>query len=97
MRILKGIVVSHKMQKTAVVRVDRFKKHNKYQKQYRVSRKLKAHDEKDEFRVGDVVTIGETRPMSKEKRWRITGLVKRDSQEPLESDNEIDRLKEPNV
>ena len=77
MRKLKGTIVSNKMHKTVVVRVDRLKKHSKYQKYYRMSKKLKAHDEKGEFRAGDQVVIAETRPVSKEKRWRVVELVKR--------------------
>lgn len=65
------------MQKTAVVRVSRLKKHPKYAKYYRVSKTFKAHDEKNEFREGDAVVILETRPMSRDKRWRIVELVKR--------------------
>lgn len=88
MRKLKGTIVSNKMHKTVVVRVDRLKKHSTYQKYYRRSKKLKAHDEKGEFQAGDQVVIAETRPISKEKRWRIVELVKRlpteDAEEPKE-------------
>lgn len=77
MRKPKGTIVSNKMPKTVVVRVDRLKKHPKYQKYYRVSRKFKAHDEKGEYKVGDQVIIQETRPLSKEKRWSVIDLVKR--------------------
>lgn len=77
MRTLHAVVISHKMSKTAVVRVDALKKHHKYGKYYRVSKKFKAHDEKDEYRIGDVVRIQETRPLSKEKRWEIASLIKR--------------------
>ncbi len=70
-RKLTGIVVSDKMQKTVVVKVDRIKLHPKYLKQYNVSRKFKAHDEKREYHIGDKVVIQETKPMSKEKRWKI--------------------------
>lgn len=77
MRKLKGTIVSNKMQKTVVVRVDRLKKHPKYLKYYRVSRKFKAHDKKNEYQAGDVVIIEETRPLSKDKRWRVVELVKR--------------------
>lgn len=77
MRTLKGIIVSDKMAKTVVVRVDRLKKHPKYQKYYRSSAKFKAHDQKQEYRVGDVVQIQETRPLSKDKRWKVAGLIKR--------------------
>lgn len=72
-RRLAGVVVSDKMQKTAVVRVDRLRQHPKYLKYYQVSRKFKAHDEKGEYHVGDRVIIEETRPLSKEKKWRIAG------------------------
>ena len=71
-RTLKGIVVSDKMQKTVVVAVTRLKKHPKYKKYYKVTKRFKAHDEKGEYHTGDKVVIQETRPMSKEKRWQIT-------------------------
>ncbi len=70
-RKLSGLVVGDKMQKTRTVEVSRFKKHPKYLKYYKVSTRFKAHDENNECRVGDKVVIEETRPMSKEKRWRI--------------------------
>ncbi len=73
MRRLKGIVVSDKMQKTRVVAVTRLKKHPRYHKYYKVTKKFKAHDEKNEYKVGDKVIIQETRPLSKEKRWIIIG------------------------
>lgn len=79
MRKLKGTIISNKMQKTVVVRIGRLKKHSKYQKYYRVYKKLKAHDEKGEYRVGDVVIIQETKPMSREKRWKVAELIKRES------------------
>lgn len=75
-RQFEGIVVSDKMQKTCVVRVDRKKWHSKYKKQYTVSRKFKVHDEKNEARVGDKVVFHETRPMSKDKRWRLIKILK---------------------
>ena len=68
-----GTVVSDKMQKTIVVRVDGVKTHPKYRKQYAVSDKYKVHDEKNEFKIGDRVTFVESRPYSKDKRWRVTG------------------------
>lgn len=77
MRRLKATIVSTKMQKTVVVRTDRLRKHPKYQKYYRVSTKLKAHDEGGQYRVGDEVLVEETRPFSKDKRWRVIELVKR--------------------
>lgn len=79
MRKLQGVVLSNKMQKTVTVRIDRLKKHPRYLKQYLVSKKYKAHDETGEYKIGDVVVIEETRPMSKGKRWKVAGLVKRAS------------------
>jgi len=70
---LHGVVVSDKMQKTRIVEVDLLKKHPLYKKYYRVSRRFKAHDEKNEHKTGEKVIIEETRPLSKEKRWRIIG------------------------
>jgi len=75
MRKLKGTIVSDKMNKTRVVEVTRLKKHEKYEKFYRVSTRFKAHDENNEYKTGDVVTIQETRPISKDKRWTIIGKV----------------------
>ena len=66
-----GAVVSNKMQKTVVVKVERIKEHPRYKKRYKVHKKYKAHDEKGEYKVGDKVVIEECRPMSKEKRWRV--------------------------
>lgn len=85
MRKLKGTVISNKMTKTLVVRVDTLKQHPKYQKFYRVSKKFKVHDGKSEYRVGDVVIIVETRPTSKDKRWRVLELVKR----PVGNEEEV--------
>jgi len=70
-RRLQGVVVSDEMKKTVVVRVDRVKTHPKYQKQYVRSSRFKAHDEKGEYKTGDLVVIEETRPLSKDKRWRV--------------------------
>ena len=72
-RKIVGTVVSDKMTKTRVVAVERLKKHPKYQTYYRVTSKFKAHDEMNEYKTGDKVTIEETRPISKDKRWKITG------------------------
>jgi small subunit ribosomal protein S17 len=68
-----GVVVSDKMQKTIVVRIERAKTHPKYQKQFAASKRYKVHDEKNEFKAGDVVTFEECRPYSKDKRWRVIG------------------------
>jgi small subunit ribosomal protein S17 len=74
-RTLKGIVVSDKMQKTVVVAVSRLVLHPKYRKFYKVTKKYKAHDEKGEFHTGDKVTIRETRPTSKDKRWEVANKI----------------------
>jgi small subunit ribosomal protein S17 len=65
-----GVVVSDKMLKTLVVRVDRVKVHPKYKKRYTVSKKYKVHDEKGSFKEGDKVSFIECRPLSKDKKWR---------------------------
>ena len=70
-RKLSGTVVSNKMTKTVVVRVDRKISHPKYKKQYISSKKYHAHDEKGEYQVGDKVWIQATRPMSATKRWKV--------------------------
>ena len=74
-----GVVVSAAMQKTRVVRIERVFRHPRYQRVVRVAKKLKAHDEANESKVGDRVLIEETRPLSKEKRWRIRSIVSRAS------------------
>ena len=85
MRKLTGTIVSNKMTKTVVVRVDSLKKHPKYLKRFRTSRRFKAHvDDEKKYQIGDVVAIEETRPISKEKRWRVTELVKRSATEEKE-------------
>lgn len=74
-RKLKGTVVSDKMSQTVVVRVDGLKKHPKYQKYFKVSKKYKAHDPENTYKAGDKVIIQETRPISKDKRWLVVGKV----------------------
>lgn len=71
MRTITGTVVSNKMDKTIVVSVDTYKSHEKYHKKYKVTKKFYAHDEKNACNVGDVVTISESRPLSKLKRWAV--------------------------
>ncbi|HYF05534.1 MAG TPA: 30S ribosomal protein S17 [Patescibacteria group bacterium] len=66
-----GIVVSDKMDKTVVVEVHLKKRHPKYHKTYTVSKKFKAHDEKNEYKTGDKVVISSSRPISKEKRFTV--------------------------
>lgn len=77
MKILKGTIVSDKMQKTAVVEVLRLKKHPKYKKYYKVSKRFKAHNPENKYKAGEKVLIQETKPMSKDKRWVIKGLVQK--------------------
>lgn len=74
-RKLKGTVVSDKMAKTAVVSVTHYRRHPKYLKYYKITNRFKVHDENKEYKVGDSVVIEETRPLSKEKRWKIVGKI----------------------
>jgi small subunit ribosomal protein S17 len=83
-----GIVVSDKMDKTVVVRVERLVKHPKYGKVMRRYKKFYAHDEKNECKVGDRVLIIETRPLSKLKRWRVLRILER-TERPLVSSEEV--------
>ncbi len=70
-RKFNGVVVSDKMNKTIVVKVARVKVHPMYKKRFSVSRKYKVHDEKNQYKKGDKVQFIETRPLSKNKRWRV--------------------------
>lgn len=74
-RKLIGVVTSDAMNKTRIVTVEGFKKHPLYLKYFKVRSKFKAHDENNEYATGDKVVIEETRPLSRDKRWRITGLA----------------------
>lgn len=76
-RRVSGLVVSNKMDKTIVVRLDRRVRHTLYKKYVVRSRKVKVHDEKNDAHIGDLVTIVEARPMSKEKRWALQKIVRR--------------------
>ncbi len=76
-KVREGVVVSDKMDKTAVVAVVRLKRHPLYGRVQRVTKKFQAHDEKNECRIGDRVRIMETRPISKHKNWRILEIVER--------------------
>jgi len=76
-KILSGRVVSIKMQKTAVVEVERAARHRRYRKVIRSSKKYFAHDEEERCREGDRVRIQECRPLSRRKRWRVIGIVRR--------------------
>lgn len=75
-RHLQGIVVSNKMTKTVVIRIDRRVAHPKYGKFYTVSTKLKVHDEAGMAKVGDLIEVEETRPISKDKRFRYISTIK---------------------
>ena len=70
-----GTVISNKMDKTVVVKVDVKKRHPKYKKTYTVSKKYKAHDEQNEYQVGDRVVIELVRPISKEKKFKVISKV----------------------
>ncbi len=72
-----GLVVSDKMDKTIVVAIADHKAHPLYKKIVKTTYKLKAHDENNEARVGDRVRVMETRPLSKEKRWRLVEIVEK--------------------
>ncbi len=72
-----GRVVSDKMQKTVVVEIETMRRHPLYKKVVRQNRRFKAHDERGEAHTGDTVLIQETRPLSKEKRWRVVQVVER--------------------
>ncbi len=70
-RQLIGIIISDKMRKTAVVKVERIKEHSKYKRRFKVHKKYKAHDEDGAYKVGDKVAIEECRPISRDKRWKV--------------------------
>jgi len=80
-RKLTGKVISDKMNKTKVIAINWFKKHPRYQKFYKLTKKIKAHDETNQYHVGDEVIIEETRPLSRSKHWVIKMLIKK-SQSP---------------
>jgi len=72
-----GLVVSDKMEKTVVVSIERRVQHPVYGKMVRRTKRLKAHDERNDAKTGDTVRIMETRPMSRDKRWRVVEIVER--------------------
>ncbi len=76
-RVIQGVVVSDKMDKTIVVSVERRKKHRLYHKVLTLTSRYKAHDEANGCKLGDLVRIEECRPMSKEKRWRVIEVLTR--------------------
>lgn len=79
-KVLTGRVVSDKMQKTVVVAVETLVRHPLYQRTIRRTKKFKAHDEQNSCRIGDKVKVMETRPLSKEKRWRVVEILERAEQ-----------------
>jgi len=76
-KTLMGLVVSNKMDKTVVVQVERKFVHPKFKKVVKSTRKYSAHDEKNECCPGDLISIRETRPLSKTKRWRLIEIIKK--------------------
>lgn len=74
-KVREGLVVSNKMDKTVVVAVETRKVHRLYKKAIKVTKKYKVHDENNACKIGDKVKIVETRPLSKEKRWRVTEIM----------------------
>ncbi len=76
-KIRSGVVVSDKMNKTIIVSIERLVKHPLYQKYLRKKARYKAHDEKNECRAGDRVLLMETRPLSREKRWRVKEILEK--------------------
>lgn len=76
-KVIIGKVVSNKMQKTIVVSVERKVMHPKYGKFIKMTSKFKAHDEKNECSINDIVRVMETRPLSKDKRWRLVEIIEK--------------------
>lgn len=76
-KVLVGKVVSDKMEKTIVIAIETYKKHNLYHKRIKSTKKFKAHDEENQAKIGDVVKVMETRPLSKDKRWRLVEIVEK--------------------
>ena len=77
MTVLRGIVISDKMNKTRVVAVYRIVEHPKYHKYIKKRKKIYVHDENNESKVGDLVEVMETRPLSKLKRWRLVKIIRK--------------------
>jgi small subunit ribosomal protein S17 len=76
-KILVGEVISNRMQKTITVKVERRVQHSLYERVIKRSKKFHAHDEQNQCKIGDIVRITETRPLSKTKRWRLLEVVRR--------------------
>ena len=77
-KTMTGVVVSSKMDKTVVIKVERRFSHPVFKKVVKTTKKYKVHDEKNECLEGDFIRIQETRPLSKEKRWRLLGIISKD-------------------
>lgn len=73
---LTGKIISNKMQKTVVVKVERLKEHPKYKKRYKLHKNYKVHVESEEYQIGDQVIIEECSPISKDKKWKIIKRIK---------------------
>ena len=76
-KVMQGTVTSNKMDKTVVVSVERKVRHKIYGKIVKRTYKLKAHDENNSCQIGDIVKVMETRPLSKDKRWRVVEIVEK--------------------
>ena len=76
-KVLRGTVVSDKMDKTIVVEIETTKSHPLYGRRVKYTKKFKAHDENNEAKIGDVVEIMETRPLSKDKHFRLVSIIEK--------------------
>ena len=94
-RVLQGVVVSDKNDKTIVVQVERRYTHPLLKKTVRRTKKYHAHDEKNSFKVGDQVSIEETRPISKTKTWRVLDRVRAGQGQAVEADIEVAAANSP--
>jgi small subunit ribosomal protein S17 len=89
------LVISDRMMKTIVVRVNRLVRHSMYQRVVKRSTRFKVHDELNQAKVGDWVRIMETRPLSKDKRWRLIEILRRASTAPAVPDEPVDQPTAP--
>ena len=85
-----GTVISDKMLKTRVVKISTLAKHHKYGKIVKITNKFKVHDEKNATKIGDVVKIEETRPLSKEKHFRLVEIIKKETLPQIEIKEEVE-------
>jgi len=89
-RKLVGVIVSDKMIKTRVVAIEEIRRHPIYLKSYKATSKIKAHDENNEYKTGDIVEIIQTRPLSGDKAWKIVRLIVKDGVKPKTEDETND-------